>query len=182
MLKVLSLASIGTSDNALRMTGDVISNQGGISAAILERGNMALQRSPIARRFHRAAGKRLTEAMFLLEHDFTTAAVYLAGYAVECSLKAVILAYEPVADNPATVETFRGGKAHSFDWLLFLLDKRHAHVPRFLSLPRFLSREFELLAEWSTELRYEPSDFENARARKIVKTAEDILEWAERSF
>ena len=44
------------------------------------------------RRFHRAAARRFEEAQFLLTRgNYTTAAVYLAGYAVECMLKALIL-------------------------------------------------------------------------------------------
>jgi HEPN domain-containing protein len=48
-------------------------------------------------RFFRAAQQWLAEAQFLLQNDYTTAAVYLAGYAVECMLKALILASEPHA-------------------------------------------------------------------------------------
>jgi hypothetical protein len=57
---------------------------------------MSVPKSNEARRFFRAAGARYSEAFFLLENSgFTTAAVYLAGYAVECMLKALVLSHEP---------------------------------------------------------------------------------------
>ena len=46
---------------------------------------------PDARLFYRAADRRLTEAEVLRKAAQTTGAVYLAGYGVECKLKAVIL-------------------------------------------------------------------------------------------
>ena len=48
-------------------------------------------RSPDARRFYRAGLLRFDEAKFLLDNsEYTTAAVYLGGYAVECLFKALI--------------------------------------------------------------------------------------------
>jgi HEPN domain-containing protein len=67
------------------------------------------------RRFLRAAEQRLHEAQFLLQNDYTTASVYLAGYAVECMLKVLILASEPQAHHPETITSFRGTHGHDFD-------------------------------------------------------------------
>jgi hypothetical protein len=45
----------------------------------------------MARRFDRAAIQRFDDAQFLLSGSRTNAAVYLAGYSVECMMKALIL-------------------------------------------------------------------------------------------
>jgi HEPN domain-containing protein len=55
------------------------------------------------RDFQRAAAQRLTTAEFLLENGFTLDATYLAGYAIECSLKSLILHATPPADRAATL-------------------------------------------------------------------------------
>jgi HEPN domain-containing protein len=47
------------------------------------------------RLFERIAEQRLAAAELLLEHQFYLDAVYLAGYTVECSLKALILRWTP---------------------------------------------------------------------------------------
>lgn len=41
--------------------------------------------------FQRAAGQRFTTAEFLLRHRYALDAMYLAGYTIECTLKALIL-------------------------------------------------------------------------------------------
>ena len=58
------------------------------------------------RRFLRTAQQRLQEAQFLLQNDYATASVYLAGYAIECMLKVLILASEPQAHHPKTMNVF----------------------------------------------------------------------------
>lgn len=52
---------------------------------------MALPTSKEPRLFYRAAIRRFEEAQFLLEKgSYTTASVYLAGYAIECMFKALM--------------------------------------------------------------------------------------------
>ena len=46
-------------------------------------------------RFMRAASQRYTAAELLLREGLNLEAMYLAGYVVECSLKALILAHTP---------------------------------------------------------------------------------------
>ena len=52
---------------------------------------MGIPRDKDAKRFYRAAGQRLDDAAYLLDGARTTACVYLAGYCVECMLKALIV-------------------------------------------------------------------------------------------
>lgn len=68
------------------------------------------------RRFALVAKQRSDDARFLLGHR-NTVAVYLAGYAVECILKALWLSRIPFRDRAKQVEVFRGEKAHNLEWL-----------------------------------------------------------------
>jgi hypothetical protein len=129
-----------------------------------------------ARRFLRAALKRHEEAGFLLEAGFTTASVYLGGYAVECALKALILSNEPVQRNAATLSSFRGAVAHDFYWLRRCLGQRKVIVPDAVAPP--LAR----LVWWTTELRYESAEVGEERARNFRSSSDEVLAWVERSI
>ena len=124
------------------------------------------------KRFLRAALKRLQEAEFLLDAGFHTAAVYLAGYAVECVLKALVLSSEPVAWQKATLKTFRGAKAHEFMWLLHELRERKNEP----SDP--IKQALNEVNWWSTEIRYDPSDMKRQLAEEFLAISEKILVWA----
>ena len=50
---------------------------------------MAIPRSKESRLFYRCARQRFGEAEILLEAGHPTGAVYLAGYSIECMLKAL---------------------------------------------------------------------------------------------
>lgn len=54
------------------------------------------------RKLYRVCDRRLQAADLLLEHGFYLEAVYIAGYAVECALKALILKRTPFGDYPST--------------------------------------------------------------------------------
>jgi hypothetical protein len=58
---------------------------------------MAGRQSKDVRRFRVAALQRFEDAQILLDNDRATGAVYLAGYAVECLLKAVLLERTPAS-------------------------------------------------------------------------------------
>ncbi len=76
---------------------------------------MGTPASKDARLFYRCALQRFQEAKILRKADQTTGAVYLAGYGVECTLKSLILL--PVAKHQTTLRSFRGGRAHDYQWL-----------------------------------------------------------------
>lgn len=132
-----------------------------------------------ARHFFRAAKERLEDAQHLLESDpaRTTGSVYLAGYAVECALKALILNAEPVSRHAKTMTFFRGAKAHNFDWLRDELDKR-THVV----LPQNILECFEILNYWGTDIRYVPTTFAEQDAKDFLTASDDFLKWAEQQF
>ena len=78
---------------------------------------MAAKKSRHVRRFWNAAVARRREADILLDAGKTVGAVYLAGYAVECGLKALILAHHPEHRQPGVIAGFRGAQAHDYVWL-----------------------------------------------------------------
>ncbi len=70
---------------------------------------MAIPSSRDARLFYRCAFQRYEEAGVLLEAGYTTGAIYLAGYGIECILKSLVLMAVP-ADNQADVMKSFGGR------------------------------------------------------------------------
>src|SRR5438445_13839371 len=126
---------------------------------------MAIPNDIDARLFYRSAKERLDDAhvLFDAEPKRTTGTVYLAGYCVECLLKALILSSEPPARHEQTLETFRGIKAHSFDWLREQYQLRSGQV-----FPRAIRQHFRTLNTWGTGLRYVPSTFSEAQAIRFL--------------
>ena len=78
---------------------------------------MSTPASPIPRRFYRVAYQRFEEAEVLYHAGFCIGAVYLAGYAVECMLKTLILNSLPEKDHETVEAEFRGQRAHQYEWL-----------------------------------------------------------------
>lgn len=133
---------------------------------------MAVPSAPEARLFYRSANQRLEDGLFLLEGDRTTAAIYLAGYAVECILKALILASVPNRARTALLASFRGVKAHDFDWLR---EQYLAYGGPPFPLP--IARQFTLVNTWRTNLRYNPGTAKRREAIVFLRAAKRILEW-----
>ena len=71
---------------------------------------MALPHAKEARPFYQAAKQRLEDARYLLDAKRSTGAIYLAGYGVECMLKALILATLPAKKRAAMLDSFRARK------------------------------------------------------------------------
>jgi len=71
------------------------------------------------RLFQRIADQRLATAEFLLKHGYNLDAMYLAGYTVECALKALILRWTPRQGFAVMLErlTRAGVKGHDFEYM-----------------------------------------------------------------
>jgi len=123
------------------------------------------------RLFWRAALARQEEAGFLFENEFYTAAIYLAGYAVECALKALLLCNEPISKHEGVLRSFHGGRGHDFLWLSRELSRRNVWFP---------DVEREALAEvgwWTTDLRYQPRESTKDSARNFLSAVELLVAW-----
>lgn len=135
---------------------------------------MAVPSSADARLYYRCAFLRHDEAKVLLKSDFTTGAVYLGGYGVECMLKALVLMAVPDKERSKTLLSFRGGKAHEYQWLRTLY-----RVNGGARFPREIGRCFALVDNWSTDLRYTPRSVGEPEARKFLAAAWAIILWAD---
>src|SRR5262245_22270871 len=119
-----------------------------------------------SRDFQRAALQRLTTARFLLHNGYNLEAMYLAGYTVECSLKALILEVTPKAHQAATLKKISSGhKMHDPEVLAGKLKELGRAIPARL-VKRF--RRFG----WSTDLRYAVGRTDTGETRGFLKTAE----------
>jgi len=126
-----------------------------------------------ARHFRRAGEQRFTTAEFLLERGYPLDALYLAGYAVECTLKSVIMHFSP---EEALEETFirlkSGAKMHYPEHLKAeLADLGHP-------LPLDLVKGFRRF-DWSTSLRYESGRRPPSEVRGYLKVAKRTMDWAQ---
>jgi hypothetical protein len=135
---------------------------------------MALPHAHEARPFYQSAKQRFEDARFLLEAERTTAAIYLAGYSVECMLKALILSITPDRDRASTLSSFRGAKAHDYDWLKARYFERGG--PDF---PSPVSKSFALVNTWTTDLRYKAGTSKRGEAEAFFRAAQEIIVWAD---
>ena len=128
-------------------------------------------------KFLRAADQRLTSADLLYDHDLYLDSMYLAGYAPECALKALILARIPrKARRQYVKDHFRGRLAHNLEHLKDVLQKCGVPMPPAES--KFLRR----IASWSTDLRYEVGRKKPREAREFLDAAKALRDWARRSL
>ncbi len=135
---------------------------------------MNTPRMPIPRRFYRVAYQRFEEAKVLSDAGFYIGAVYLAGYAVECMLKALILASIPQSDQPNVEAEFRGQRAHQYEWLR----KRYAQSNSG-GFPKDVSESLVFVSTWETSLRYTPGIGKLKDAERFLKEVDFILTWAD---
>ena len=102
-----------------------------------------------ARDFQKVAGQRLTTAETLLREKLTLDAQYLGGYAVECSLKALIMKLTAEPDKAEKLKRITAGKKmHRSDILLGELRDLGVSLP--LEIAKRMRR-----FDWTTDLRYE---------------------------
>ena len=136
---------------------------------------MALPDSCEARPFYRSAIHRYEDALILLQAapEHSTGAVYLAGYGIECILKALILNTLAQADRTEMLRSFRGARAHDYSWLRYEYLRNGGP-----SFPANIRQAFTLVNDWSTDLRSDPRQQEQEDAKDFLDAARTILTWA----
>jgi HEPN domain-containing protein len=126
-----------------------------------------------SRDFQRAARQRLTTAEFLLENRYTLDAMYLAGYAVECTLKALILELTPDHDRSEVLKKISSGKKmHDPEILGGILKDLGCPIPL------LLVKKFRR-SGWSTSLRYETGRKDTGETRGFLRMAKEVCDWVE---
>jgi hypothetical protein len=135
---------------------------------------MATPGSSDARLYYRCAFQRYEEAEVLFKADYTTGAVYLAGYGIECILKVLVLMAVSAGDRPDMLKSFRGSKAHEYEW------RRSLYLTNGgARFPREITQHFTLVNDWSTDLRYTPRSVRADEAEAFLASAVVIIRWAD---
>ena len=136
------------------------------------------------RLFRRAADQRWAAAEFLFTHRFFVDAVYLAGYVVECSLKASVLKHTPQRGFAAILAqlTEVGAKGHNIEYLKSLLkDRLRRGGRKDREAFGLLTEPFQRVASWSTSLRYYVGALKHDTAKLFMDAVQEIREWSRRS-
>jgi hypothetical protein len=134
---------------------------------------MGLPAPTEARVYYRAAKQRYDDAQLLLQAQRTTGAVYLAGYTVECLMKALVLASVPTRRRRELLREFRGTRAHNIEWLGALYRRHTGRV-----IPRDVRRHLARVASWSTDLRYVTGTLRQREAEEFMESVV-ISTWAD---
>ena len=135
---------------------------------------MGLPQPAEARLYYRAAKQRYDDSQLLLQAERTTGAVYLAGYVVECFLKALVLASAAPGLRQQLLGEFRGSRAHNLEWLGALY-RRHVRA----AIPRDVSRHLSRLASWSTDLRYATGLMKRRDTDEFMESVVVVATWAD---
>lgn len=135
---------------------------------------MSTPQTPFARVFYRVAFQRLEEAEVLYNAGYYIGSVYLAGYSVECVLKALILNSIPPRRQKEVEAEFRGQRAHRFEWLRH----RYSEVGA-PSLPKEINDALLYVSSWETSLRYKPGIGEPSDSSRFLSDVKKIVAWAD---
>jgi hypothetical protein len=133
--------------------------------------------------FQQLADVRIAEAGVLLAAGMWDGAYYyLAGYAVECALKACIAKLtkaEEFTDKDRAIKAF----THKIDELVVLAGLRAARDAEVASDPQF-SRNWDTAKAWTEGSRYERIAESVARAlyHAVTDPAHGVLPWVKRHW
>lgn len=130
---------------------------------------MAIPRDQTAKAYYFAAVQRREDARQLLLARRTTGAVYLAGYCVECALKALILVETPARKRAGVRDELN---THSYATLRHLYQTRCGGM-----LTRQLARDLTILRTWSSEMRYDGGNIRMADAEALLAAVDRIWAW-----
>jgi len=126
---------------------------------------------------------RLGEAKALLESELSDGAFYLAGYAVECALKACIAKNTRAHSFPPRVELVQEMYTHSLPKLLKAagLDRKlKDHAPPGSDL----DKNWSAVYTWSEKARYERKTLREAQElyKAITEPHNGVLPWLQQNW
>lgn len=126
--------------------------------------------------FQRLAELRAKEAATLSKTGSQQGAYYLAGFAVECALKACIAKHTRRHDFPADKDYAGKVYTHNLDQLLKL-----AHLDAQLDIDMKtqsqLAKNWDLVRGWKVDSRYETSKLSGKEMTLAVNSADGVLQW-----
>lgn len=104
--------------------------------------------------FQGLAELRIKEAKVLLDNTCFEGAYYLAGYAVECALKASIAKKTRAFDFPPKVKIVTELYKHDLTILIKMAELEFALKDEIKSVPEFATN-WAVVKDWSEQARYE---------------------------
>ena len=129
--------------------------------------------------FQKLSVIRLAEAKALLRNKHYAGAYYLAGYSVECALKACIAAKTKATDFPPKPEKVREYYKHDLESLLRTAGLNNKLDAKTKSSKKF-QEHWETVKSWTEQTRYE-SNIDTLKARKLIRAISDsrdgVLKW-----
>ena len=132
---------------------------------------------PIYRRDSKVlADLRAEEARILLAKGRPHGAYYLAGYAVECALKACIAKKTKRFEFPAKAEYARRLYTHELDKLLTLagLDTQ---LEKDMTANKSFKENWSTVKDWTEESRYRTSGLNGKDMYNAVTGTDGVLPW-----
>ena len=103
-------------------------------------------------------------------------AIYHAGYAVECALKARFLCTQsPSQQGRVIANVYKKRVKHDLDELKLILGEEQVFLT-----PRMRQRLQVVKSHWTAEMRYRPKLVEHTDALDVFRAAEEIARWAEK--
>jgi HEPN domain-containing protein len=129
--------------------------------------------------FQKLSAIRLEEARVLLRNKQYAGAYYLAGYVIECALKACIAAKTKATEFPPKPDIVRDYYKHDLVGLL-----RAAELKEKLEAKCKSSKKFEInwdvVIDWTEQTRYE-TNIDRQTARMMLRAVGDsrngVLRW-----
>ena len=129
--------------------------------------------------FQTLAEVRIKEALVLLENQCYEGAYYLAGYAVECALKACVAKNTNQYDFPPDRNTVNRIYSHNLEWLVHEAKLEVAHREQLQSNTTF-AEYWDVVVRWSETSRYNTSiAMQEAAGLCLAITDQDdgVLTW-----
>ena len=133
--------------------------------------------------FQQIADVRIEEAAVLLAQGKFDGAYYLAGYAVECGLKACIARLTSQDDYPPKPKFIHDYYSHEIDKLVKtagLMARRDADA----AADPALEKNWDIVKDWTEESRYERKT--QAQAQQLIAAITDaargVLPWIKRRW
>lgn len=135
---------------------------------------MAGPKNQLALRFHRVATQRWDEANQIFQRlRLSAVAVYLAGYSVECILKALILEKMPIGASSDPEKELIEEFGHDLNELQEAIRKQWQGIPL-----RVLEK-LVYVSTWSPAMRYQPGPGDAYEAQEFLKAARIVIKWAD---
>jgi hypothetical protein len=132
---------------------------------------------PIFRKdFKTLANLRLAEAKVLLDGHKEQGAYYLAGYAVECALKACIAKNTKRFQFPPKTEEVREIYSHKLEKLVEAAGLRDQRDNELKSNPSFATN-WNTVKDWSEESRYKTNGLNGKDMYNAVSGKDGVLSW-----